>query len=222
MNDATITSGEQSPEAALPAEPEKILIADDDDLLAQDLTERVTQLGYETIGPASDGERAIELAKTHRPNMALLDIRMPVITGLGAAVVLFKHMEIPVILVTAHSDDQYIDASRRVGVFGYLMKPVSEEELRVSIPVGWSRYCEQMELRGRVTRMKMELEDRKTVERAKGLLMDKLGLGEKAAMQELRKRARDSRRRLADFAKALVDADGLLSGGGAPRQSKRR
>ena len=197
----------------LESQPVKVLIADDDELLSKSLCLNVEQLGYEPIGPAANGEEAIKLAKLHRPDLALIDLRMPVLDGLGAGTILFKHMGIPVVIISAHSDPEYLEAGKRVGIFGYLIKPVTQDQLRVNIGVAWARYRQYEKLRGEVKDLKGALEDRKFVERAKGLLMDRLGLGEEEAMRRLMKQARDSRRRLPDLARALIESDQLLHHG---------
>lgn len=204
-------------------EPGSILIAEDERTTAAALRDQVVGLGYEALGPAGDGEAAIELAKQSRPDLALLDIQMPLIGGLSAATVLFKHMDIPVVLVTGYSDEQYINAGKRIGVFGYLLKPVEDDELRATIAIAWSRYQERQQLREDVQEMKEAIEDRKQIERAKGLLMDRLSLGEAEAMRRLQKQARDSRRRLSEVARALIESEQLLSRGPtAPPQRARR
>ena len=188
----------------------RVLVADDDELLATSLCHHVEQLGYKPVGPASNGEMAVELAKQLKPDLALLDLRMPVMDGLGAGTVLFKHMGIPVVIVSAHSDPEYLEAGEKVGVFGYLIKPVTIDQLRVNLGVAWARFRQYEKLRCEVQDLKSALEDRKYIERAKGLLMDRLGLGEADAMKRLMKQARDSRRRLPDLARALIESDQLL------------
>ncbi len=208
----TLTQAEAPKQSDPPLanQPSDILIAEDDALLAASLSHNVRELGYHVIGPASNGEEAIALAKTDKPDLALMDIRMPIINGLGAATVLFKHMGIPVVIISAHCDPEYLDAGKRVGVFGYLVKPVTADQIRVNIEVAWSRFQQQEQLRHEVQGLKVALEDRKFIERAKGMLMDRLGLGENEAMSRLKKQARDSRRRLSDLARALVESERLL------------
>ena len=188
-------------------QPSTVLIADDDELLAKSLGYNVRQLGLEVIGPAFDGKQAIELARETRPDLAIMDIRMPMVSGLSAATVMFKQMGIPVVIVSAYSDAEYLEAGKRVGVFGYLLKPITADQLRVGIGVAWARYIQQESLRHKVHDLRSALEDRNFVERAKKLLMDKIGLDEAEAMLRLRKEARDSRRRLPDLARALIETE---------------
>ncbi len=190
--------------------PRTILIAEDEHLLAANLTQNLSSLGFEIIGPAATGVQAVELAKQHNPQMALLDIRMPEKNGLEAAGVLFCQMGIPVVIISAFSDPDYLHEGARIGVFGYLLKPVQLDDLRVSITVAWSRYRQHTQLREEVATLKVTLEERKIIERAKGLIMQRLGLSEEAAMKRLQKQARDSRRKLADLARAILETSDLF------------
>lgn len=188
----------------------RILLADDEHLLAANLAQNLTSLGMQVIGPAANGQQAIELAKIHQPQLALLDIRMPVMDGLTAAQTLFCQMNVPVVILSAYSDAEYLDAGTRIGVFGYLLKPVTLDELRVALAVAWSRSQQHSQLRHEVQELKTSLENRKVIEKAKGLLMQKLGLSEDQAMKRLQKQARDSRRKLIDLAQAILQANELL------------
>ena len=206
----TVASSPTKDGSDLPEQPTHILIAEDDEILAKGLGHNLRQLGYQVIGPALDGEKAIALAKQVRPDLAILDIRMPNIDGLGAAAMLFKQMGVPVILASAHSDPEYVVAGKQIGVFGYLVKPVTIDQIRVNIAVVWAKYRQHASLQNQVEDLKIALEDRKFIERAKGLLMDKLGLGENEAMCQLKKQARDSRRRLSDLARMLIETEQLF------------
>ncbi len=194
--------------------PHRVMVADDEHLIAVGLGEHLKKLGYDVVGLAADGEEAIELARREKPDMALLDIRMPNMGGLAAAKTLYGQMGIPVMIVSAYSDAADIETAAQTGVFGYLIKPITADELRVSMQVGWARYRRQEALREEVQDLKVALEDRKVIERAKGLIMEKLGLSEPDAMKRLQKQARDSRRRLADLARAILETNELLGGQG--------
>jgi response regulator NasT len=189
----------------------RVLVADDEHLVALNLTETLEQMGLEVIGPATNGQQAIEMAKLERPDLAILDIRMPMMDGLQAAGVLFKQMSIPVVIVSAFTDEQYLQRGTKIGVFGYLVKPVSDDELRVNLAVAWSRYRQHLELTSEVHELKVALEDRKLIERAKGLIMDRLGLSETEAMKKLQRQARETRRRLPDLARAIIETDQMLN-----------
>ena len=187
----------------------RILVGEDEHLVAASLADNLRSLGYEVVGPAANGQQVVDIAKAEQPQLALLDIRMPQMDGLDAAVVLHQ-MRIPAVMVSAYSDAEYLDKSARIGVFGYVLKPVTVEDLRVNIAVAWARFCQQDQLRSEVADLKTALENRKLIERAKGLLMQRLELTEPEAMKRLQKQARDSRRSMADLSRAIIETDQLF------------
>lgn len=189
--------------------PPSVLIAEDEHLVASELADQLQRFEVAVVGPASTGAAAIELAKTHHPAMALLDIRMADLDGLEAAARLMQ-LEIPAVILSAYSDEEYLVRSAQAGVFGYLIKPVCEDELRTTLAVAWARFNQQCQLQREVNKLKTALEDRKLVERAKGAIMDKLGLKEADAMRRLQKQARDSRRTLADMARTILESNQLF------------
>ncbi|MEX0742417.1 MAG: response regulator [Phycisphaeraceae bacterium] len=207
-----VASGEAVAEMMSEGQPidlKRILIAEDEHLVAAALADSLTTLGYEVVGPVADGEQVVALAREQQPQLALLDIRMPRMDGLDAAAEL-NEMHIPVVIVSAYSDPEYLSRGANLGVFGYVLKPVTVEDLRVNIAVAWSRFRQQHQLRDEVQGLKMALENRKLVERAKGLLMTRLNITEPEAMKRLQKQARDSRRNMADLARAIIETDQLF------------
>jgi response regulator NasT len=193
------------------ARPDTILIAEDEHLLAQILVQNVRTLGFRALGPAAHGAQALELARQERPDLALLDIRMPDMNGLEAGRVLYGQMGVPVIFISAFTDREYVEAGARLGIFGYLLKPVTLDELRVTITIAWSCYRAHQRLDGKVQDLRQSLDDRKVVERAKGLLMKRLGLDEAEAMHRMQKQARDCRRKLVDLARAILETENLFA-----------
>ena len=200
---------EKARNSRLPEHPSKILIADDEHLVASGLASNLKELGYLVIGPAADGDEAIELSEAMQPDIALLDIRMPKKDGLDAAEVLFQKMAIPVIIFSAYSDQEYVDAGTRVGVFGYMLKPVTLDQLRVNISVAWSRYLDAAEKNSEITVLKQRLEDRKLIEQAKWLIVEQKTISEPEAMKLLQRQARNNRRTLVDVAKSLIENQNL-------------
>lgn len=194
----------------LPEHPSKILIADDEHLVANGLASNLKELGYFVIGPAADGDEAIELSEAMQPDLALLDIRMPKKNGLDAAEVLFNDMAIPVIIFSAYSDPEYVDAGTRLGVFGYMLKPVTQDQLRVNISVAWSRYLDAAEKNSEITALKQRLEDRKLIEQAKWLIVERKSIPEPEAMKMLQRQARNNRRTLVDVSKSLLENQNLF------------
>lgn len=194
----------------LPEHPSKILIADDEHLVASGLASNLKELGYFVIGPAADGDEVIELAKAMQPDIALLDIQMPNKNGLEAAEILFQKMAIPVIIFSAYSDPEYVDTGTRVGVFGYMLKPVTQDQLRVNISVAWSRYLDAAEKNSEITVLKQRLEDRKLIEQAKWLIVERKSISEPEAMKMLQRQARNNRRTLVDVSKSLLENQNLF------------
>jgi len=193
-----------------PARPERLLVADDEHLVAAGLKGNLIELGYAVIGPASDGEQAIELATTSRPDMALLDIRMPRTDGLAAGEVIAKQFGIPVVVISAFSDPDYLLSCNKFPTYGYLLKPVSQDELRVTIEIAWNRYLDATDQRAHIDRLKTRLEDRKIIEQAKWLLVERKGVTEPESMRMLQRQARNNRRTLVDVARSLIENNDLL------------
>ncbi len=188
----------------------RILIADDEHLVAVDMAEHVTGLGYEVVGPVPNGKKAVQLAKEIDVDLALLDVRMPEMDGLEAAGILYCQMNIPVVIVSAFADKEYLEVSAKIGIFGYLLKPVGQDDLRAALQMAWSGYMKHSTLRDRISDLQVSLDNRITVERAKGILMKKKGITEEEAMKTLQQKARATRRRLVDLAKAIIEASELM------------
>ena len=194
----------------LPGMPRRLLVAEDESLVARALTADLARLGFTVVGPAPNGQRAIELARLESPDMALMDIRMPVMDGLAASRVLFDELRIPVVILSAFSDDEYLQKSMHAGAFGYLLKPVNIEELRLTLAVAWGRFLQHHQLAGEVHQLERKLEERKLIERAKGVIMKTLHISEEEAMRKLQRSARDSRRPMAELARSVVEAQSLI------------
>jgi AmiR/NasT family two-component response regulator len=189
----------------------RVLIAEDDPLIALGLAERLRSLGHEPLGPARDGQQAIELAKTSSPDLYLFDIEMPNVDGLEAALQLTADgFRRPVVVVTGVDDPSLIERSIASGVSAYLTKPVDSRELGAAIELAAARHTEFQALEAEVDRAQQALEDRKLVERAKGLLMSALNLSEQDAFRRLQLTARERNLRLADVAGRIVEQQSVL------------
>jgi response regulator NasT len=183
----------------------KVLVAEDDPVIALGLAERLRSLGHEPIGPAPDGAAAIELALATSPDLYLFDVEMPQVDGLDAAARLAdKGMRRPVVIITGIEDESLIERSVANGVSAYLTKPIDTRELQAAIALAAARHAE-------LVRAEQALEDRKVVERAKGLLMSALGLSEQDAFRRLQQTARERNLRLADVAARIVEQQSLLT-----------
>jgi two-component system, response regulator PdtaR len=189
----------------------RVLIAEDDPLIAAGLEERLRTLGHEPIGPASDGEEAVELARADPPDLYLFDVEMPNLDGLQAAERLAgEGLRRPVVVVTGVDDPTLIERSVATGVSAYLTKPVDSRELQAALELAAARHSEFEALEAEVERAQQALEDRKLVERAKGLLMSALDLSEQDAFRRLQLTARERNLRLADVAARIVEQQRLL------------
>jgi response regulator NasT len=190
----------------------RVLIAEDDPVIGLGLVERVRSLGHEPIGPAADGEQAIAMARETLPDLYLFDVEMPAVDGLEAATQLAADgLRRPVVVVTGVDDPGLIERSIASGVSAYLTKPVDSRELAAAMALAAARHAEFQALEDEVDRSQQALEDRKVVERAKGLLMSALDLSEQDAFRRLQLTARERNLRLADVAARIVEQQSLLA-----------
>jgi two-component system, response regulator PdtaR len=189
----------------------RVLVAEDDPLIARGLAERLRSLGHEPVGPACDGLEAIALARQTAPDLYLFDIEMPNIDGLEAAKQLAGDgLRRPVVVVTGVDDPTLIDRSIVSGVSAYLTKPVDTRELEAALALAAARHAEFRALEAEVDQARQALEDRKLVERAKGLLMSALNLSDQDAFRRLQLTARERNLRLAEVASRIVEQQSLL------------
>jgi two-component system, response regulator PdtaR len=189
----------------------RVLVAEDDPVIALGLAKRLRTLGHEPVGPVGDGEQAVALAKESVPDLYLFDIEMPNLDGLAAAARLADEgCRRPVVVITGVDDPSLVERSIASGVSAYLTKPIDARELEAAIELAHLRQAEFEALEAEVGRAQQALEDRKLVERAKGLLMSALQLSEQDAFRRLQKTARERNLRLADVARRIVEQQSLL------------
>jgi response regulator NasT len=182
----------------------KILIAEDETIIRLDLRALLEKAGYEVVAEARDGEEAVELARTAEPDLALLDVKMPRLDGIEAARRIIHERPIPIVMVTAYGEDELVSRAVEAGVFGYLVKPFRESDLLPAIRTARARHEELAALREEADSLAEALAARKSIERAKGLLMEREGLTEQAAFARLRKASQISGRPLKVVAEALI------------------
>ena len=182
----------------------RILIADDESIILMDLREMLTNLGYLIVGEASDGQSAVNMARELRPDLVVMDIMMPAMDGIEAAKLLTAERIAPVLLLTAYSQAELVDRAKEAGVVGYLVKPFSESNLAPAIEVTLARFEEFQALRKEVDDLKDNLETRKIVDRAKGILMTTQGLTEQDAFRRIQKMSMNIRRPMKEIAEAIV------------------
>jgi response regulator NasT len=191
-------------------EPLRILIADDESIRLMSLRKQLAALGHRVVAEASSGEQAVALAEATQPDLAILDIKMPVLDGIEAAQQITAARPIPIILLTAYNETELVERAAQASIAAYLMKPVAEEDLLPAITLALRRFRQFEALRREVSDLREALEARKLIERAKGILMHRLGLSEDEAFRRLQRQSQDSNRKLAEVAEAIVMADRLL------------
>lgn len=184
--------------------PLRILIAEDETIIRLDLRSLLEAAGFEVCAEARDGQEAIELARSTAPDLAVLDVKMPRLDGIDAARAILDDRPIPIVMLTAYGQAELVARAVEAGVFGYLVKPFRESDLLPAIRTALARFAELSALREEVETLQEALEARKSIERAKGILMKKEGLDEAAAFARLRKASQLSGRPMKVVAEALI------------------
>jgi len=182
----------------------RIVIAEDEALIRLDLAEMLEDAGYEVVAQAGDGAAAVEAIREHRPDLAIMDIKMPEMDGLTAAKTVGEERIAPVVMLTAFSDKDLVERARDAGVMAYVVKPFSIDDLRPAIAIARSRWEEWQALTAEVADLADRLETRKVVDRAKGILMKQLKLSEQDAFRWIQKTAMDRRLGMKDVADAVI------------------
>ena len=188
----------------------RILIADDESIRLLSLRAQLVALGHKVVAEASNGEEAVALAASTQPDLAIIDIRMPVVDGIAAAQRITEARPIPIILLTAYSEAELVERAAQANIATYLMKPVSEEDLMPAITLALIRFRQFQALHREVADLREALEARKLIERAKGILMRRLDLSEEEAFQRLQRQSQNTNRRLAQVAEAIIMADQMM------------
>ncbi|MFZ5919340.1 MAG: ANTAR domain-containing response regulator [Chloroflexota bacterium] len=169
-----------------------------------DLREMLSNLGYLVVGEVGDGRSAVNLARELRPDLVIMDIKMPDMDGIDAAKILTEEKIAPVLLLTAYSQQDLVGRAREAGVVGYLVKPFRESDLSPAIEVALARFAEFQALEKEVGDLQLALETRKAVDRAKGILMDTQGLNEAEAFRKIQKMSMNTRKPMKEVAEAII------------------
>ena len=191
----------------------RIVIADDEADLRDYLQETLSVLGHEVVGIAATGRELVEQARTTQPDLVITDIKMPEIDGIDAAIEICRDSPIPIILVSAYHDRELVSRAGESHVLAYLVKPIGQQDLETAISIVMRRFEQFQDLRREAADLRQAMEDRKTIERAKGILMQRAGLSEKEAYRQLNKTARNGNQKLRDVAQSILTAEGLLRPG---------
>jgi response regulator NasT len=181
----------------------RILVAEDETIIRLDLIEMLTEAGYEVVAHAENGAVAIEMAKLHKPDLAILDVKMPLVDGITAAQEIIEIA--PVLMLTAFSQRELVERARDAGVMAYVVKPFSINDLIPAIEIAVSRHKQMKSLQAEVADVYERLESRKLIEKAKGILMNGLSLSEPQAFSWIQKTAMDRRIPMKEVAMAVID-----------------
>lgn len=184
----------------------RIVIADNESIIRMDLREILEEAGHSVVAEATDGAKAVELARRHQPDLVIMDIKMPEMDGIAAATIISQEKIAPVLLLTAFSQKEIVDKAKESGVLAYLVKPVKEVNLFPAIEIAISRFREFNELEQELENIKSTLETRKLLDRAKGILMDAHGLTESEAYRKMQQYSMAKRTTIKEVAQAIVAA----------------
>jgi response regulator NasT len=182
----------------------RVVIAEDEALIRMDLAEMLADEGYEVVGQAGDGQQAVALATELRPDLVILDVKMPVLDGIAAAERIAAQRIAPVVMLTAFSQRDLVERARDAGAMAYLVKPFSQSDLAPAIEMAVSRFAEIAALESEVADLQERLETRKAVERAKNVLQRDLGLTEPDAFRWIQKTAMDLRLTMRQVAEGVI------------------
>ena len=186
----------------------RILVAEDEALIRLDLVEMLAEAGHTVVAQAADGEQAVSLAREHRPDIIIMDVKMPVLDGISAAEQIGNDKIAPVIMLTAFSQTELVERARDAGVMAYIVKPFTAADLAPAIDIAVSRWAEYQALESEIADLSERLETRKSVDRAKGVLMAKLKLSEADAFRWIQKTAMDRRMGMKQVADAVITGMG--------------
>jgi len=186
----------------------RILVAEDEALIRMDLVEMLQEAGYEVVAQATNGEEAIALALEHQPDLAILDVKMPILDGISAAEKIIASA--PVLMLTAFSQRELIDRARDAGVMAYVVKPFTIGDLIPAIEIAISRHTQMQSLAAEVADLHERLETRKIIDRAKGILMKALNLTEPEAFSWIQRAAMDRRLTMKEVAQAVISPEAAL------------
>jgi response regulator NasT len=184
--------------------PRRVVIAEDEALIRLDLAEMLEEEGYDVVGQAGDGERAIALAEELRPDLVVLDVKMPRLDGISAAQRIAEQRIAPVVILTAFSQRELVERARDAGAMAYLVKPFTKADLVPAVEMAVSRFAELQMLEAEVADLSERLETRKAVDRAKGVLQQRLDLSEPDAFRWIQKTAMDLRLSMRQVADGVI------------------
>ena len=188
----------------------RILVADDEPASAASLKELLELIGHQVVGPAGDGDEAVHLAAREKPDLAILDIEMPRMSGLEATDRITRARPIPIIVLTGHDCAEFVDRAAELPVFNYLCKPAGADRLVPAIRLATARFRDWSALHGRVSELSTKMDERRTVERAKGILMELRGLSEDGAYRLMQRESQHRGRSMVEVGKTIIATHGMV------------
>ena len=194
-----------SEEGAPVSRERTVIVAEDESLIRMDVIETLKDNGFTVVGEAGDGEKAVELAREHQPDVVVMDVKMPLLDGISAAEILSKEKICPVVLLTAFIQRELVERATEAGALAYVVKPFGPNDLIPAIEIALSRYQQLTALEDEVADLADRLETRKVLDRAKGILNDTMGLTEPEAFRWIQKASMDRRLTMREVAQTVVD-----------------
>ncbi|MBY7664323.1 ANTAR domain-containing response regulator [Staphylococcus agnetis] len=164
-----------------------VLVVEDEAIIRLDIIEMIKDLGYKVIGAVSTGEKAIEFVHQNQPDLILMDIKLPQLNGIKASKIISKKFDIPILILTAYSQPEYIEEAKKANIMGYLIKPITESQLLPAMEIIFSQSKKQLQLKHEIQHKDTDLKHRKCIEKAKGLLMEHQHNSEQQAYRKMRK-----------------------------------
>jgi two-component system, response regulator PdtaR len=188
----------------------RIAIADDEPLIRRYFVDILPDMGHTVVASAENGRELVEKCRATKPDLVISDVRMPQLDGIDAAIEISQELAVPIILVSGYHDPDLIERAEATRVMAYLVKPIERADLETAIAIARKRFSQIESLSNETAELRRRLEERKLIEQAKGVLMEKAGLSEAEAHRRLQKTACDSNRKLVDIAKMILTAEPAL------------
>ena len=191
--------------SSAPSERTRVLVAEDEALIRLDLVELLNDEGYEVVGQVGDGEQAVKLARELEPDLVVMDIKMPIMTGIEAAEIIMDERIAPVVMLTAFSQRDLVEQAREAGAMAYVVKPFDASDVIPAIEMALARFAELRAVEEEAADLAERLESRKVIDQAKGLLQDSFGMTEAEAFRWIQKQAMDMRKSMRDVAEGVIE-----------------
>ncbi|MCM3572300.1 response regulator [Mesobacillus subterraneus] len=182
----------------------RLMVVEDESIVRMDVSLMLEDAGYSVVAQAGDGEKAVEQAFEHKPDLIIMDIKMPKLNGLKASEIISKKTGTPILLLTAYSQKEFVDKAKNANIFGYLVKPITETSLIPAVEIALQQAERSSKFQKKLNQMENKLKSRKMIEKAKGILMSRMNLPEDAAFQKMRKISMDKQVPMESIAKRII------------------